>query len=123
LAVAFKRVRNIACELPDAEFELAERDDPDLRNLLNEDAELHLLQELEQRGPIISNVITVGKDYRTGFAEAARFGPVVDQFFSEVFVMVEDVALRRARLRLVKRLERLILKLADISEVVPGDDT
>ena len=37
--------------------------------------------------------------------------------------MVEDVALRRARLRLVKRLERLILKLADISEVVPGDDT
>ena len=37
--------------------------------------------------------------------------------------MVEDVALRRARLRLLKRLERLILKLADISEVVPGDDT
>ena len=123
LAVAFKRVRNIACELPDVEFELAERDDPDLHKLLNEDAERHLLQELEQRGPIINNVITAGEDYRTGFAEAARFGPVVDQFFSEVFVMVEDAALRRARLRLVKRLERLILKLGDISEVVPGDDT
>ncbi len=123
LAIAFKRVRNIACELPDAEFELAERDDPDLRKFLNEDAERRLLQELEQRGPIINNVIMAGEDYRTGFAEAARFGPVVDQFFSEVFVMVEDVALRRARLRLVKRLERLILNLADISEVVPGDDT
>jgi glycyl-tRNA synthetase beta chain len=42
----------------------------------------------------------------------------VDRFFTDVFVMVDDQALRRARLRLMKRLARLILSLADISEIV-----
>ena len=32
--------------------------------------------------------------------------------------MVEDRALRKARLRLMKLLERLILRIADISEIV-----
>jgi glycyl-tRNA synthetase beta subunit len=33
--------------------------------------------------------------------------------------MVDDPSLRRARLQLMKRLEHLILTLADISEIVP----
>ena len=47
-----------------------------------------------------------------------KFGPAVDQFFIDVFVMVDDQALRTARLTLMKRLETLILRLADISEIV-----
>jgi glycyl-tRNA synthetase beta subunit len=47
----------------------------------------------------------------------------VDRFFTEVFVMVDDARLRTARLRLMKRLERLILKLADISEIVPQSES
>jgi glycyl-tRNA synthetase beta subunit len=38
-----------------------------------------------------------------------------------VFVMVEDPALRQARLRLMTSLARLILRLADISEIVPQE--
>ena len=47
-----------------------------------------------------------------------KFGPAVDKFFTDVFVMVDDQRLRTARLALMKRLESLILRLADISEIV-----
>ena len=36
--------------------------------------------------------------------------------------MVDDSSLRVARLRLMKRLEQLILRLADISEIVAEPD-
>ena len=115
LAVAFKRVRNIARELRgDDDAATA----PPLASLLTEPAERALLEEIDRRQPAIERVLEAGDDYRAAFAEAAGFGPAVDRFFTDVFVMVEDRALRTARLRLMKRLERLILRLADISEIV-----
>jgi glycyl-tRNA synthetase beta chain len=109
LATAFKRVRNIARELPaGASEELS---------ALKEPAEVALRAELEQRQQVIDAATAAG-DYRRGFAEAAKFGPAVDKFFTDVFVMVDDQTLRAARLALMKRLESTILKLADISEIV-----
>ncbi len=55
---------------------------------------------------------------RQSFVEAAQFGPAIDRFFTEIFVMVDDAPLRKARLRLMKRLEQQILRIADISEIV-----
>jgi glycyl-tRNA synthetase beta chain len=118
LATAFKRVKNIARELPDSEFERLEREEPQLANLLREPAEVALAGELERRRPVIESLLADGTNYRRALAEAAGFGPAVDRFFTDVFVMVDDQALRRARLRLMKRLARLILSLADISEIV-----
>ena len=113
LATAFKRVRNIARELPaDARPDMA---------ALKEPAELALLKELEQRQQTIEAAVKAG-DFRRGFAEAARFGPAVDTFFKDVFVMVDDPALKTARLSLMKRLEQVILSLADISEIVPQSE-
>ena len=109
LATAFKRVRNIARELPEGET-------ADL-TVLNEPAELALLKELEQRQQVVDRAVASG-DFRRGFAEAAKFGPAVDTFFTDVFVMVDDPALKKARLFLMKRLEQVILSLADISEIV-----
>ena len=117
LAVAFKRVKNIARELPDAEYDAAEKKDP-LDKLLKEPVEIALLGELQQREPVIDSVLKSGENLRRAFVEAAQFGPAVDRFFTEIFVMVDDPALRQARLRLMKRLERLILRIADISEIV-----
>jgi glycyl-tRNA synthetase beta chain len=113
LATAFKRVRNIARELP-----AGASPDP---SVLKEPAELALLKELEQRQATIESAVATG-DYRRGFAEAAKFGPAVDRFFTDVFVMVDDPALRTARLHLMKRLEQVILSLADISEIVPQSE-
>jgi len=121
LAIAFKRVRNIARELPDVDFAEGDRQGPPV--ILTEPAEQALMAEIDRRAPIIEQVLNAGENYRTAFAEAAKFGPAVDRFFTEVFVMVEDPALRKARLRLMKRLERLILRLADISEIVPEKES
>ena len=119
LATVFKRVKNIAKELPASEVQETASWRQGAGSSLRETAELALLTEIERREPVIRDVVQSGEDYRRGFAEAARFGPAVDRFFTEVFVMVEDLNLRKARLQLMKRLERLILQLADVSEIVP----
>jgi glycyl-tRNA synthetase beta chain len=43
----------------------------------------------------------------------------VAKFFDDILVMADDAPLRNARLALMKRLEGLILQLADVSEIVP----
>lgn len=121
LALAFKRVRNLARELPAERFQEEERKHPDLGALLTEPAERALYQDIVQRQPTIEGVLALGENYRAGFAEAARFEPSVRVFFDQVMVMVDDAAVRTARLRLLRRLEALILELADISEIVPEE--
>lgn len=112
LAVLFKRVRNIAKNFAG---------DPGaaLDGLLIEPAERALVAEMDQRRPVIESAVTSGQGYREAFAEASRFGPTVAKFFDDVLVMAEDPKLRNARLALMKRLETLILQLADVSEMVP----
>jgi glycyl-tRNA synthetase beta chain len=114
LAEAFKRVRNIARELTDAE----PMDEASLRGALKEPAELALLDEIARRRVAIDRAVQTGQEFSAAYAEAAQFQVAVDRFFTEVFVMVEDPALRAARLHLMKQLEQLILQLGDISEIV-----
>jgi glycyl-tRNA synthetase beta chain len=110
LAVLFKRVKNIARELKEPVA-------PD-RAALTEPAEQALLAELDARRPRIESA--VGRsDYRAALVEIAGFRPVVDRFFTEVFVMAEDARLRSARLALMAELRNIILNIADISEIVP----
>src|SRR6266511_4415117 len=112
LAILFKRVRNIAKNF-DGDRGAA------TAGLLHELTEKDLVNELEQRTPVIESAVRSGQGYRAAFAEASRFGPTVARFFDDVLVMAEDPQLREARLALMKRLEELILHLADISEMVP----
>lgn len=124
LATCFKRVKNIARELPDPDFDFAELKDPPLNTLLREPAEVALFSELQKRRTVIERAVEEGSNYRQAFAEAARFGPAVDRFFTEVFVMVRnEPTLMRARLRLMRQLEDVILQLFDPSEVVPQTDS
>lgn len=116
LATAFKRVRNIARELPeDAGGSAA------LGTVLVEPAELALLAEIDKRQAVIEQAVATGSGYKEAYQEAAKFEPAVAKFFTDVFVMAEDPALRQARLQLMKRLERLILQLGDISEIVAAE--
>jgi glycyl-tRNA synthetase beta chain len=110
LAILFKRVKNIARELKT-------RDALD-RAALSEPAEQALVAELDARRPRVDAAVAAA-DYRQAFAEIAGLRPVVDRFFTEVFVMAEDARLRQARLTLMAELRDLILTLADISEIVP----
>ena len=96
---------------------------PRRRRGLTEPAEQALVAELTKRRPVIEQALATGDHYRQAFAEAAHLGPFVDRFFSDVFVMAEDAALRRARLWLMASLARLILRLADVSEIVPQTES
>ena len=110
LAVLFKRVKNIAKELK-GEIALD-------RDALTEPAERALLEELDRRRPAIDQAAAAA-DYRKVFTEIAALRTAVDRFFTEVFVMAEDARLRNARLKLMADLRDLILRFADISEIVP----
>ena len=121
LATLFKRVRNIAKELPEEVFEKMRFGISSAPSSDEEPAETQLREELEQRGPRIDSAVTSGEGYRAAFAEAARFGPAVNRFFTDVLVMAEDPELRLRRLVLLKKLESLILQLADVSEIVAED--
>jgi glycyl-tRNA synthetase beta chain len=110
LAVLFKRVKNIARELK--AHEVLDR------TALAEPAEQALLAELDARRPRVEESARRA-DYRQAFTDIAGLRPVVDRFFTEVFVMADDERLRTARLTLMADLRDLILDLADISEIVP----
>ncbi len=109
LAVAFKRVKNLARDL--------DRPVGDL-DRLTEPAEVALLQEYRMRGEAVRAAVAAG-DYLSAFRQASAFRPAVDRFFTDVFVMVDDQTLRRQRLTLLWRLHEQLLELADISELVP----
>ncbi len=121
LARAFKRVKNMAKELPLDEYRKAEAQGPRLDDVLTEPAEKALWAEVLERSPLVATSIESGTNFRAAFAEAAKFGPAVDSFFDHVMVMAEDRGLRTARLRLLRRLEGVLLQLADISELVTED--
>ena len=121
LAETFKRVKNIAKNLDLQAFKAAEQAQEPLSQL-TEPAELALLAELQRRRPAIESAVASGTGYRLAFTEAAAFGPAVAKFFTDVMVMTDKPELQRARLRLMRQLETLILTLADVSEIVPQSD-
>ena len=110
LAVLFKRVKNISRE--SAGTTALERE------ALTEPAEAALLQALDQARPEV-DAAAARADYSRALTEIAALRPVVDRFFTEVFVMAEDARVRTARLTLMATLRDLILAIADISEIVP----
>jgi glycyl-tRNA synthetase beta chain len=110
LAVLFKRVKNIAKELPaGVAADLA---------ALTEPAERALVAEVAARKPRIE-AAAARSDYRAAFMDIGGLRAAVDRFFTEVFVMADDVQVRNARLTLMADLRDLILHLADISEIIP----
>ena len=121
LAMLFKRVQNIARALPeDAPGDSREGPPAEgVETLLTEPAEVALLAELERRRTVIDRAVELGSGFRRAFTEAAKIGPAVDRFFTEVFVMADDPAVKDARLGLMKQVEQSILQLADVSEIVP----
>ena len=122
LAVLFKRVKNIAPSTRAAGARSGQAGEhvgePLDREALTEPAERTLLDALDAKRSAIDTAAAAA-DYIRAFTEIAALRPSVDRFFTEVFVMADDVRVRTARLTLMANLRDLILTLADISEIVP----
>ncbi len=114
LAVAFKRVKNLSRDLKTAPATSFDR--------LTEPAERALLAEYESRATAMRAAVAA-RQYDQAFRTASGLRPAVDRFFTDIFVMVDDEALKTQRLTLLRRLHELLLELADISEINPHTES
>jgi glycyl-tRNA synthetase beta chain len=114
LAVLFKRATNIVKDVPAADP--GSRDLVAVRAALVEPAELALADALEARRTSIAAAVGHA-DYTRALLEVAALRPAVDRFFTEVFVMVDDAALRQARLSLLAALRDTVRDIADLSAI------
>ncbi|MBX7197196.1 MAG: glycine--tRNA ligase subunit beta [Sandaracinaceae bacterium] len=103
LAVAFKRAHNIAKDAADGAIK---------EELFDHDAERALAQAFHAMVGRIEEATESGR-----YAQALRIvatelrGPI-DRFFEQVFVMVDDAAVRENRLRLLARIARTLSRIA-----------
>lgn len=103
LAVAFKRAYNIAKDVDVAPVDAA---------LLAEDAEKALAERWAAVEPRVAASTEAG-DYQTALTLVAEeLREPIDRFFDEVFVMVEDEALRTNRLRLLAGIAHTLTDIA-----------
>jgi glycyl-tRNA synthetase beta chain len=121
LAAALKRAGNIVAKaVADKVFESASR--PDM-SVLQHASEKQLLAEIEKMQRTLEGVSSshsqsdLKERYVTVMSEIAGLKPHVDRFFDDVMVMVDDAALRIARLSLLNRLQSAARVVADFTRV------
>lgn len=114
LAVLFKRATNIVKDVPVAEA--GSRDIAAIRAALVEPSELALADALAARRTTIAAAVAEA-DYTRALQDVAALRPAVDWFFTDVFVMVDDAALRQARLALLADLRDSVRAIADLSSI------
>lgn len=110
LAAANKRVINI---LKKVEHEINDQVNP---KLLHEEAEKALHQTLLDLTDKVDQAFKE-KDYIVTLQILAELKTVVDTFFDHVMVNVDDEALRTNRLALLKQLQQIMNRVADISKL------
>jgi glycyl-tRNA synthetase beta chain len=87
--------------------------------LLTDSAEIKLAAEIEAMATEVEPLFAE-RNYTEGLKRLAGLRTSVDQFFVDVMVMVDDPALRQNRLALLKRLNNLFLRVADMSLLSPA---
>jgi glycyl-tRNA synthetase beta chain len=107
-AELFKRVKNITKDVDFPEFS---------RELLKEPAELALVRSLDEIEPRFHEAVRK-RDYLEAFQLIGLLRAPVADLFDKVLVMAEDESLRTARRRMLTKLRKMVLKIADISEIV-----
>ncbi len=111
LAAANKRIANIlkqAADEDEVEVDAA---------LLSETAEIELWTALSDARERVHPLLE-SRDYTAVLSDLAQLRQVVDRFFDDVMVMVDDAHIRANRLALLRELRRLFLDVADISRLV-----
>lgn len=108
LAAANKRVANILAKV---EAELPQQINS---NLLQPGAEQALADALAAKQLELNSLFQVG-DYNTALSTLSSLRQVIDRFFDEVMVNVEDQAVRQNRLALLNQLRQAFLFVADIA--------
>jgi glycyl-tRNA synthetase beta chain len=83
---------------------------------LTEDAERDLWRSFEALAPEVDRHCA-GGDYTGALLALATVKPIVDRFFDDVMVMVDDTDVRANRLALLARVAKTMNRVADISKL------
>ncbi len=110
LASANKRISNILKKTEQAIPETVDN------SLLSDAAEKQLADQLASLKPDVLELMDKG-DYTPALQKLAGLREVVDAFFDQVMVMVDDDKLRSNRLALLNELGALFLRVADLSRL------
>ena len=108
LAAANKRISNL---LKKQTHEISAQVE---RELLSEDSEIELNASIDSLEADCIKLFNAG-DYEAGLAKLSTLRVPVDRFFDNVMVMTDDERLRNNRLSLLKRMQSLFLRVADIA--------
>jgi glycyl-tRNA synthetase beta chain len=84
--------------------------------LLREPAEKELLAAVSRAEKEVQRTVERG-DHEMGLRALAGLAAPLDTFFTDVLVICEDKDLRAARLALLGRVEKVFLRLADVSRL------
>lgn len=110
LAAANKRIRNI---LRKSKQRIPDQFDG---KALKQEAEIALARELDSLTQEVTPLLDTGR-YGDALKQLARLKEPVDRFFEEVMVMADDKSLRVNRLALLQAMNRLFLRIADLSRL------
>ncbi len=111
LSAANKRISNILKKLEPSQSSQIGKVNP---SLLQDDAEKQLSEAINNVEKDSLHLFDKG-DYGQGLKLLATLRDSVDNFFDNVMVMADDQAIRHNRLSLLKQLQGLFLRVADIS--------
>ena len=117
VCVAFKRINNILRQATDKSISIPEHPDEALMGNV-ESAEVNLWRQgVVNFWPQYEVAREKGR-YEDALSYAAKLRPMLDRFFDEVMVMVDDQRVRANRLALLQKLCRSFSTIADFSEIV-----
>jgi glycyl-tRNA synthetase beta chain len=84
---------------------------------LENDVERRLNELATEVGSQIDEMIAE-RDYRRALESFAAMAPELEHFFDEVMVMVDDEALRKNRMSLLRKVGNTVMKIADVTKMV-----
>ena len=113
LAAANKRIANILRQAREKGIDFPERVET---ARLESEPERDLAEAVERLEQEVGPLAEAG-EYEPALGRLASLREVVDRFFDQVMVMVDDPPLRGNRLALLARLQALFLRVADISRL------
>ena len=110
---AFKRMKNILRQATEKKLRIADRVDP---ARLQKESEKELFAQIQVADVV--KKLTAEHDYQEALREIATLRPVIDKFFDDVMVMVDEDNLRANRLALLQTVVKEFSTIADFSEIV-----
>ena len=112
---AFKRIKNILKQADEKKISIPERP---AEALMASAAETNLWINGHVKTGALYETRREEGDYDSALSDAASLRPLLDRFFDEVMVMVDDEQLRANRLAILKTIYASFSTIADFSEIV-----